>query len=131
MKLRPHHLLCIQGFRGRGYSPEFVANMRAIVTQLRTRPDTTVTVVFSTDDICECCPKMLGEDVCEVNAKVKRIDQKVVDYFGLEEKEYVYGEAVAKIVATITPEMMDDICSDCGWHPFGSCKRKILGARRA
>ena len=27
MKLRAHNLLCIQGFVGKGYSPEFVANM--------------------------------------------------------------------------------------------------------
>ena len=129
MKLRPHHLLCTQGFSGKGYSHEFVANMHRIVTQLRTAPDTVVEVVFSTDDICECCPKMLGVDKCEANDKVKHIDRKVMDHFGIEEKEYIFGEIAPQIAAAITSEMMDDICGVCYWHPFGICKRKILGKK--
>ncbi|MCL2857292.1 MAG: DUF1284 domain-containing protein [Oscillospiraceae bacterium] len=129
MRLRPHHLLCTQGFSGKGYSPEFVENMRAIVNTLRSNPDTVIEVVFSTDDICECCPKMLGENLCEVNDKVNRLDQKVIGHFGIEEKEYTYREALSKIATTITPEIFDDICEVCGWHPFGVCKRKILCRR--
>ncbi|MBE6006046.1 MAG: DUF1284 domain-containing protein [Sarcina sp.] len=30
VRLRPHHLLCLQNFRGRGYSPEFVQRMTEI-----------------------------------------------------------------------------------------------------
>jgi len=127
MKLRPHHLLCTQGYSGRGYSPEFVENMNAITGILRKDSAAVVSIVFSTDDICKHCPKKLGENICERNNKVQRIDRKVVDYFGIEEKEYVYREITANISAGMTPAMMDDICGECNWYPVSACKKKVLG----
>ena len=34
--LRPHHLLCTQGYSGHGYSEAFVEHMNDVVHQLRT-----------------------------------------------------------------------------------------------
>ena len=129
MRLRPHHLLCTQGYSGKGYSPEFVKNMNAITNTLRTDPAARVKIVFSTDDICACCPKKLGENLCERNDKVKGIDQKVIGYFGIVEKEYMYREITAKISAAMTPEIMDDICGECSWYPISACKRRVLGGK--
>ena len=130
MRLRPHHLLCTQGYSGKGYSPEFVENMNNITSYLRTDPAATVRIVFGTDDICKHCPRKLGEDVCTRNDLVKRIDQKIIDYFGIEENEYIYREITAKISAAMTPAMMDDICGECEWYPISACKRKVLGDGR-
>ena len=33
--LRPHHLLCTQGYSGKGYDNDFVAHMTDVVHQLR------------------------------------------------------------------------------------------------
>lgn len=35
IKLRPHHLLCTQGYSGNGYSDNFVKNMDYITEMLR------------------------------------------------------------------------------------------------
>ena len=35
IKLRPHHLLCTQGYSGKGYSREFVENMTEIVKSIK------------------------------------------------------------------------------------------------
>ncbi len=113
MKLRPHHLLCTQGFGGKGYSDDFVANMTAITHTLRTQEGLVVSLVFSTDDICSCCPNKLGEDLCRENRKVKTFDRKVAEYFGLKETDYVYQDIVAEIHAGITPAMLEDICTGC------------------
>jgi hypothetical protein len=126
MKLRPHHLLCTQGYSGKGYSKEFVENMTKIVTVLRSEEGATVDIVFSTDDICTKCPKKLGEDVCETNEKVKQLDNKVIAYFGTEEKTYVYKDITQEINAKMTPEIMDDICGKCEWYPVSACRRNIL-----
>ena len=37
--LRPHHLLCTQGYSGHGYSEAFVEHMNDIVHQLREVPE--------------------------------------------------------------------------------------------
>lgn len=95
--LRPHHLLCTQGYSGKGYSEGFVSHMNEVVDELRNRPGTKITLTFSTDTLCSCCPHKEGEDLCDTQEKVKRFDQKVVDYFGLEEKEYSYQELIREI----------------------------------
>ena len=76
--LRPHHLLCTQGYSGKGYDNDFVAHMTDVVHQLRDVPGTTIHLTFSTDTLCSCCPNKLGEDLCDTQEKVKRYDAKTV-----------------------------------------------------
>ena len=85
--LRPHHLLCTQGYSGHGYSEAFVEHMNDVVHQLREVPGTKIQLTFSTDTLCSCCPNKLGTDLCDTQEKVKRYDRKTVEYFGLEEKD--------------------------------------------
>ncbi len=59
--LRPHHLLCTQGYSGKGYDNDFVAHMTDVVHQLRDVPGTTIRLTFSTDTLCSCCPNKLGD----------------------------------------------------------------------
>jgi hypothetical protein len=127
MKLRPHHLLCTQGYSGSGYNNEFVENMTAITTHLRAHANAAVKIVFSTDDICGKCPHMIDVDLCRNNDKVKRLDKKVVSYFDIKEKTYIYQDIIREINAKITSRVMDDICGECEWYPVGACRQIILG----
>jgi hypothetical protein len=129
MKLRPHHLLCTQGYSGKGYNEAFIENMTLIVNYLRNDANPTVEIVFSTDDICTKCPRKLGENLCEHNEKVNHFDSKVVFYFGIDEKEYDYRDLVKEINSKMTLSMMDDICRGCEWYPMIACKKTILGTK--
>ena len=131
VRLRPHHMLCTQGYSGRGYDSSFTANMTAITTFLRDNTVQFVEITFSTDDICQKCPQMIEVGLCKRNDKVKRFDQKVTAYFGLENKMYNYQALVSEINTKMTEAMMDDICGDCQWYPISACKRTILGGRIA
>ncbi|MDO4285647.1 MAG: DUF1284 domain-containing protein [Eubacteriales bacterium] len=127
LKLRPHHLLCTQGYSGKGYSEGFVAHMDEVVAYLRNDPEAEVELVFSTDELCSACPNRLGTDLCEDQEKVKRFDGKLVRYFGLEEhRTYRYREIVREIDEGMTPERLADICDGCGWYPVSACREKIL-----
>ena len=126
MKLRPHHLLCTQGYQGRGYNDEFVANMTAITTRLRADNPVEVEITASTDDICAKCPRMQDTDQCVTNEKVKRLDSKVMEYFGVEEKTYVYQDIIQKIAEKMTPDILEDICGKCEWYPISRCKKVLL-----
>ena len=123
--LRPHHLLCTQGYSGHGYSEAFVEHMNDVVHQLREVPGTKIQLTFSTDTLCSCCPNKLGTDLCDTQEKVKRYDRKTVEYFGLEEKEYDYQALIREIDAKATPEMLADICRDCCWFPISACCKNI------
>ncbi|MCL2576074.1 MAG: DUF1284 domain-containing protein [Defluviitaleaceae bacterium] len=127
MKLRPHHLLCTQGYEGMGYNDGFVDNMDVITTYLRNDVAANIDIVFSTDDICSKCPQMLDVNLCKSNDKVKRLDNKVVAYFDIEERNYVYQDIIRKINTKMTSDIMDDICGECNWYSISACKRNVLG----
>ncbi|THV23106.1 DUF1284 domain-containing protein [Peteryoungia ipomoeae] len=50
IRLRPHHLLCMLTYVGKGYSPAFVANYEAIAARLSAGED--IELVDGPDDIC-------------------------------------------------------------------------------
>ncbi len=56
--IRGHTLLCLQGFRGEGYSPDFIDNMSAICTRLQSYPETRIRVTDSPDHFCAACPNL-------------------------------------------------------------------------
>lgn len=126
MKLRPHHLLCTQGYSGKGYNETFVDNMNRLVKKLRSEERTDIELVFGTDDLCDSCPNKNANDTCETNGKVTSIDQKVIDYFNLEEKHYIYQDLTKQIKENITEEQMQDICSTCSWYKISSCKKVLI-----
>lgn len=123
--LRPHHLLCTQGYSGNGYSPEFVEHMNDVVERLR-HGDDRIKITFSTDTLCSCCPNKLGENKCVSQDKVKWFDDKVIEYFGIEEKEYRYREIIKEIDRKMTDGIMDDICMRCSWYPVSACRKNIM-----
>ena len=127
LRLRPHHLLCTQGYSGTGYDDKFKAHMDEIVRRLRTEKRTPVALVFSTDELCGACPNRLGEDHCRTNEKVKAFDRKTAECFHLKEKTYIYQDVIREIRQAATPEIMDYICGDCSWYPVSACKERVLG----
>ena len=135
MRIRAHNLLCIQGFVGEGYSPEFVASMTRVVDSLE--PETGVEVVAAPDVLCEACPN-LAPTGCALHgegteAGIVHQDRDVMDRLGLRDGASVrWGEIVDRIAERIAPDDLDDICGRCPWLPLGVCKRGIarLTARR-
>ena len=126
MRLRPHHLLCTQGYSGKGYSEGFVTHMDQVVEKLRGSEPVEIELVFDTDVLCTACPHKLGEDLCDTNEKVKGFDHKLVNYFNLKEGKYIYQELIKTIDAGMTEEMMADICKGCEWYPVSSCRKNVL-----
>ena len=127
MVMRPHHLLCTQGYSGKGYSAEFVQNMSCWVEKLRGEKDFRVKITFSTDELCSCCPQKKGEGLCADDEKVLSYDRKMVEYFHLEEKEYIYQDLIREIDEKMTPEILEDICGNCSWYPISACRKNITG----
>lgn len=128
LRLRPHHLLCTQGYGGKGYDAAFVAHMNEVVSYLRGDPEARIRLTFSTDDICTACPRRLGEDLCRDQKKVKAFDNRLTECFGLREQVYRYQELVNVIDAQMTETLLSRICAGCGWYPVSACREKICKA---
>jgi hypothetical protein len=116
MKLRGHHLLCILGFQGYGYSEDFVLNM-ARINELRKSDKTTIKLINRPDDICSACPN-LKDDVYEnkmQNENIVKMDNEVLSQFNINQ-EYnaidLFNEVVLKFN---TLKSVENICNDCKW----------------
>ena len=110
--LRAHHAMCLYFFQGKGYSGEFVENMRAIKAVLEENP--MVRLLDSPDDICTACPNQKTE-ICAENAS--RYDREVLRRCGLSAGETLsYRDFSQNVIETILrPGLRAEICGDCQW----------------
>lgn len=122
MRLRPHHLLCIQKFTGHGYDEDFTRHMKEIVSELKSNPETQITLSHGCDDLCKACPNNIG-GACTSLEKVACMDSAVLDICGLEYGEITsWSDAASKARERIfETEKFFCICSSCQW--FELCKR--------
>lgn len=117
LNLRGHHLLCLKGFQGYGYSEDFTKNMSE-VNNLRQSENTTVCITSSPDDICKSCPN-LKNNFCEDeqhNSRIVNMDLEVLKKLDAS-KEYNSIELFEKIDNIFnTRESVSEICFNCMWH---------------
>jgi len=132
VRLRAHNLLCIQGFVGLGYSPEFVAAMTDVVGALD--DDARVEVLDSPDVLCEACPN-LGAGGCGLHGAgsepgIVLQDRKVLERLGLVRGAVVTWRSVLdRIRRTVAPEDLDGLCGACPWLPLGVCRQGLAHLR--
>lgn len=133
--LRGHHLLCVHGFRGMGYSPEFVRKMESIVKDIRDpAQDFYIKVAAAFDDACMSCPHR-GIEICEAsegsNVHVLSMDGKIIRHLGLEPgKKYLKSHLVKLTAEKVQPDDLDYLCRGCSWLPYGVCKEGIADLRK-
>ena len=130
LEIRPHHLLCLLGFHGLGYSDEFVANMRKVRNKLTTNSTLPIVLVVGADAICASCPHN-SEGRClkraDSEAKVRTMDSEVLRILGFQaQAEMPVAEAWEKIRDRFTPENMADVCHDCEWWHLGHCVEGLV-----
>jgi hypothetical protein len=117
LTLRGHHLLCLKGFQGYGYSESFTENMIKVNNQ-RKSENTTVHLTNSPDDICKACPN-LKDNICEDELQNRRIvgmDNEVLKKIDAS-KEYDSVELFEKIDSIFNSrESVSEICFNCIWH---------------
>ena len=125
LRIRAHNLLCIQGFVGKGYSPEFVANMTSVIAQLE--PDSEITLLTEPDVLCAACPN-LRDTGCALHGDgsergIATQDRDVLRRLGLEDGAVAsWSEIVDRIRQYVAPDDLDEICGTCPWLPLGVCK---------
>ncbi len=59
IKLRGHHLVCLHFFKGEGYNPEYIENLREILRRAEAGEE--IEVSSGVDDVCRMCPNLKGE----------------------------------------------------------------------
>jgi uncharacterized protein len=121
MNIRAHHLLCLLGFHGLGYSPEFVKEMAKVNRRLKTKPGTAVKILNSCDDICFVCPHRKNGHCSKGKysyGRVRETDKKVLSALGLKNGDILLSGRLRKLIREKIgsfPELVK-ICGMCGWR---------------
>lgn len=121
IKIRAHHIICLHGFQGYGYSKNFVNNMAQIHAYIKSHPQSTLKIVTKSDLICMECPHHHQEGYCnrtaDSNFKIKLMDIMVLKKLGLEDgKEYKAQNIFSRMKKVFkTQNDLQDICGDCYW----------------
>ncbi|MEZ0536517.1 DUF1284 domain-containing protein [Caldicellulosiruptoraceae bacterium PP1] len=129
MDIRAHHLLCFLGFRGLGYSREFVEHFKKIYNYVYDE-NGKIKLLNSPDEICKLCPN-LEKDKCKSEEKILNMDKLVLSFI----KEYinidneVYPSQCYKAISKMPFEYYKKICSNCEWFSLGFCEEGFINLK--
>ncbi|HJU06481.1 MAG TPA: DUF1284 domain-containing protein [Nitrospiraceae bacterium] len=136
LRLRGHTLLCLQGFRGEGYSPGFVENLTAIHRRLLEYPDQPVEIIAGPDAVCAACPHHAPSG-CTLNHDLSEVEMHAQDRHVLALLHFRVGEIVTwreildRIRTSLTGDQLPGICGQCRWLPLGYCREGVERLRSA
>jgi hypothetical protein len=123
IRIRPHHLLCMLTFAGKGYSPEFTANFERI-SRLIAAGDQTVQIITGPDDICA---PLLADAACHCrNASVLERDRlaagSLTDLLQQPIQEnaeiHLTSGTLDRMRAAFQAGTIRKACSGCQWSEF-------------
>jgi uncharacterized protein len=123
-KLRGHHLFCLLGYRGMGYSKEYVKNMTRLHQTLRNNPETLVQLVKGPDQLCEKYPNS-GEYHCQ-DLNIYERDAVILDKMGLTIGQIFKWEDIeSRVRKHVIPTDIQTICETCSWRSYGVCEQGV------
>jgi len=118
--LRGHHLICLQFFRGEGYSAKFVNNLGRVIERAAENP---ALVVEGADDVCVACPGLAADGSClDPNAgeiEVRRLDRLATEVLGVKPGERL---SLARARELLTADAISagrwriEACAGCTWE---------------
>lgn len=119
IRIRAHHLLCMQGFQGYGYSKDFVKHMEMLIRFFNSNPGTKIQVVKDADEICSHCPYKT-KNYCNKESDslilMENLDISVIKSALLKENQIYTIEQVLKLVNTnLDHKSINEICDTCSW----------------
>ncbi|MEH7435900.1 DUF1284 domain-containing protein [Neobacillus drentensis] len=123
-KLRGHHLFCLLGYRGMGYSQEYVENMTRLHQTLRENPETLIELVKGPDQLCEKYPNT-GDYHCQ-DANLYERDAVILEKMELHIGQILKWEDIEdRIKRQVVPTDIQIVCETCHWRTYGVCEEGI------
>lgn len=122
--------MCTLGFRGKGYSADFVRNYKKIVQQLNNDDQTQIEVVEFMDSICSACPNKIDEIICKTQDKISKLDSAHAAALSLVPGDvFTWSEAKKRIKKYMSIEKFHTACQGCSWKEYGICQKALEDLR--
>ena len=112
-KLRGHHLICLNFFRGEGYSEEFIKNIYEVLTKEK------VEIVSGPDEVCAKCPFLKDKKCASHEYSDEMIllqDKEALRLLGFTPGEIVDWKMITAILPGILGEWKAQFCAGCGYR---------------
>lgn len=123
IRLRGHHLLCLLGYRGMGYSADFCVNMTAIYETLRTKPETEVEIISGPDDVCRAYPP---DKTNHCEGTVYQQDAAILTKLGLAPNDRnSWHNICSRVAEKMIPSDISHLCASCPWEKYGVCQEGV------
>jgi hypothetical protein len=123
-KLRGHHLFCLLGYKGMGYSQEYVDNMTLLHQSLRDDPETWVQLIEGPDQLCEKYPNS-GEYHCQ-DRHIDKRDCVILEKLGLNIGQILKWKDIEDAIRkNVVPSDIKVVCETCSWRSFGVCEEGV------
>jgi uncharacterized protein len=128
--LRAHHLLCLLGFQGIGYTAGFIKNFHKVKRMVEQNPDLEIEVVDSCDVVCIQCPNAQGSHCYKgglrENRSVRSMDRRVMEKLEIRPGDrFKARDLYALVKEKIKPADLKDICRGCEWMSLDFCIRGL------
>jgi uncharacterized protein len=123
-KLRGHHLFCLLGYKGMGYSQEYVENMTRLHQSLRDDPETWVQLIEGPDQLCEKYPNS-GEYHCQ-DRHIDKRDRVILEKLDLNIGQILKWKDIEDAIRkNVVPSDIEVVCETCSWRSFGVCEEGV------
>jgi len=117
IRLRGHHLICLQFFQGEGYSPQFVENLNRVIQKASS--GTPIAVVEGADDVCVACPH-IDDGRCahkpDSENTIRLLDEMALGLLGVEPYQSVKWNQMKEFTMAIPDSGLAVFCRDCDWE---------------
>ncbi len=124
LKLRGHHLFCLLGYQGMGYSEEYVENMTSLHQLLKEQPETWVQLIEGPDQLCEKYPNS-GEYHCQ-DQHIGDRDRVILEKLGLKIGQIIkWKDIETSIQKNVVPSDIEAVCETCSWRSYGVCEEGV------
>jgi hypothetical protein len=121
--LRAHHLLCLLGFKGLGYSTSFVENLKKIYKEVK-QSSSLIKIVIEEDDVCKACPFVDGN--CPGRSNPVEKDLMVLSKLKIKPSQVFRSEEIYRIITkNFKSEDLNSVCEGCQWLGEGWCREGL------
>jgi uncharacterized protein len=118
IQLRAHHVLCLQGFQGYGYSETFTEYMSQLKKKFLKNPSIFLEIVNSPDSICKHCP-YYSNGKCNIDSysenRIRAMDDLILEILKMEDGSIIIWEDIKFLTSKLTKEEVEHICESCSW----------------
>ena len=120
LRIRGHHLLCMQGFQGYGYNHDFAVHMQEVVDFIMKKPSCDLELIAECDELCSQCPNRDGK-ICSKDPRaeenIQRMDLLVLEKLGIPEGSKIQARKILEHVNNVfkTRKNAMEVCRNCLW----------------